>query len=333
MKAHDLVTLASIYWESASLNAAVKLGVFAPIAEEPQTAADLANELRASALHLEALLDALAGMGVLNKLEQVEEAAQYDLPMELRAVLDPRSPDSLLGAFALNADLFGLWGSLAQCVQNGEPALPNNPHLGDDPERLKHFVEGMHSRAGIMARGVLPHLAIPSESRILDVGAGPCTFAMKLCETDASLRVTVQDLPPILEAAKGIHAGRAELSQISFLPGSYHETTFPEGQDIVFYCGALHQEPIRDATPLIQRMVDALKPGGRLLIVDLFVDDSRTQPSYSALFHINTLLMRPTAHVHSLSSAEMLVRSCGCGDVSSRQLPDTPYALVSGTKA
>jgi ubiquinone/menaquinone biosynthesis C-methylase UbiE len=209
--------------------------------------------------------------------------------------------------------------------------MPGNPHLGTDPARMRRFVEGMHSRAGLMARGLLPCLRPPQGARILDVGGGPGTFALKLAQRDASLRLTVLDLPPVVAAAAEIHAGQAGIDRIAFLGGNYHLTPLPPGQDIVLYCGALHQEPEEAVAPLFARMRAALRPGGQIWVVDLLLDDDRCTPAYSALFQVNMLLMRPTARVHAAGRVLELLADAGFRGAKASPIPDTPYGLVQAT--
>lgn len=321
----DLVDLASRYWQSAALTAAVQLGVFEELAKDPTTAESLAGRLNTSHPHTEALLDALCGLGVLTKQKEA-----YTLPDGLRPLLDPASPDCLLPALHFNADLFGLWTRLGDCVRQGAPVLPGNPHLGMDPERMRRFVEGMHSRAGVMARGLLPHVELPPGASILDVGGGPGTFSLKLAERDPSLRSTVLDLPPVAAAAAALHAGHPALDRVTFEGGDYHTAPFPPGRDAVLYCGALHQEPEEGVAALLTRMRAALVPGGSLWVIDLMLDDDRTTPVYSALFELNMMLMRPASRVYTRRRVEHLLREAGLVQVESTMVEGTPYALVRG---
>ncbi len=324
----SLVDLASRYWQSLALNAAVKLEVFPEIAKGPVSAEVLADTLDASPLHLESLLHALTGLGLLSWGEEGLELAEAH-----KAFLDPASPDCMLGALAFNADLAGLWLHLADSVKNGSPAMPGNPHLGQDPARTRRFVEGMHSRAGIMARGLLPLLHPPAGASVLDVGGGPGTFSLKLAERDPSLNITVLDLPPVVEAAQAIHAGHPALGNtVTFMGGNYHETELPGLQDWILYCGALHQEPETDALPLFQRLFEALAPGGTLAVVDLMLDADRHTPVDSALFELNMLLMRPTARVHSSVRVEELLKQVGFTATRMRDVDGTPYRLVEARR-
>jgi SAM-dependent methyltransferase len=323
MPAPDLVAIASLYWQSAALNAAVKLGVFPALAASPADASTLARTLNCSVPHLESLLDALCGLALLLK-----EAQTYILPPELRPLLDPASEDCLLEALCFNGDLFALWLQLPECIRSGSPVLPGNPHLGSDPERMKRFVRGMHSRAAIMARGLLPHIRPEANARLLDVGGGPGTFSLKLAERDPSLRITVLDLPPVVAAAAEIHAGKAAMSSITFQGGDYHNAPFPPDQDLVFYSGALHQEPEEVLPALLSRMKAALRPGGRLLVVDLMLDADRCSPSYSALFQLNMMLMRPSSRVYSVPRLEFFLEQAGFIAIHTRAIPTTPYSLT-----
>lgn len=325
-KSTDLIDLASRYWESAALNAAVSLGIFPLLAMGSATADTVTTRLQSSPQHTEALLDSLCGLGVLEKSNK-----NYSIPRHLEALLDPASPDCLLGALAFNGDLFQLWAKLPECIQTGTPAMPANPHLGSDPNRMRRFVEGMHSRAGIMARGVLPALYPRPHSKILDVGGGPGTFSIKLLERDPTLTATVLDLPPVVQAAAEIHAGNPALERLTFQGGDYHTADFPADQDIVLYCGALHQEPESGIHDLFQRMKAALKPTGTLHVVDLMVSAERTEPVYSALFQLNMMLMRPASRVYSTDDLLAILRETGFTPKNPQTLSGTPYTLVTAT--
>lgn len=324
----DLVQLASGYWYSFAIGAAVDLNIFSELADKEQDADSLSAKILCTPSHLEALLHSLCGMGLLLK-----SGDTFSLHPNQKAFLDPNSPDTMLGAFAFNRDLAGLWMKLPDCIRSGKPVLPDNPHLGADPDRTRRFVEGMHSRAGLMARNLLPCLQPPAGSQILDVGGGPGTFSLKLAERDPSLNITVLDLPPIVQAAAEIHQGKAALSCITFQGGDYHSCEYPQHQDVLLYCGALHQEPESEIEDLLAKMKAALKPGGQLVIVDLMLNDDRSTPVYSALFEINMMLMRPASRVYSSDVLESYLTKAGFLHLSCQDIPHTPYRMVTGTTA
>lgn len=303
----------------------MELNIFSELADHEQDTDSLAKSLQCAPQHLEALLCSLVGMGLLEKKNNL-----FFLHPEQRMYLDPSSPDNMLGAFAFNQDLAGLWMQLPDCVHKGQPVIPDNPHLGEDPARTRRFVEGMHSRAGLMARNLLPCLTPESGSKILDVGGGPGTFSIKLAERDPSLEITVLDLPPVVTAAAEIHSGKSALRSITFQGGDYHQCAYPGDQDYILYCGALHQETDTDLNALLKKMKTALKPGGKLVVVDLMLDENRCTPVYSALFELNMLLMRPRAKVHSSKELEQRMQKLGFKNLECTDIPQTPYRMVQG---
>lgn len=323
----NLVDLASGYWNSFAIGAALDTGLFTELSEGEQDAESLAEKMSCALPPLTALLNSLCGMGLLSK-----NGDRYGFHPQQKAFLDPASPENMLGAFAFNRDLAGLWMRLPDCIRSGKPVIPDNPHLGGDPERTRRFVEGMHSRAGLMARNLLPCLQPAPGSKILDVGGGPGTFSLKLAERDPSLHITVLDLPPIVQAAADIHAGKAALERITFLGGDYHTAPYPQEQDVILYCGALHQEPDEGLDGLLEKMKEALKPGGKLVVVDLMLDPDRTTPVYSALFEINMMLMRPQSKVHSSEELIQRLERLGFHTPVCRDIPHTPYRMVTGNR-
>ena len=167
----ELMELATGYWRAGALMAAVELDLFAFLPDEGATAIEAAHGLQVSERHAAGLLTALAGL----KLLQVD-GDRFKLDPGAKSFLSPSGEMCLLDSLRFNADLYALWGRLAETVRSGRPAIPPGAHLGMDPERTKRFVRGMHSRALGMAPMMLPALNIPEQGRVLDVGAGPGTF-------------------------------------------------------------------------------------------------------------------------------------------------------------
>jgi len=316
--------MASSYWESAALNAAVDLNIFPLLSESPLSAAQLSEQLNVDLTRLTSLLNALVGMELLKR-----DADAYRLTAEADAYLNPASEENLLGALQFNKDLYALWGSLSDSIKRGEPVIEAQGHLGSDPEQALRFVQGMHSRAGIMARGIVEALNLDGVSSVLDVAAGPATFSVKLLEKYPELRSTVFDLPFIAEAAQKIHQENPVCDRLTFAHGDYNSDALPEGPfEVAFYCGAIHQEHPESAREILKKIKTVLSHKGRLILVDLFLEDCRTEPLYSAFFDINMQLMRPSSHVHSYGPLSELLNELGFSVTRREHIEFTPYGLV-----
>ena len=102
---------------------------------------------------------------------------------------------------------------------------------------------------------------------VLDVGCGLGRLAVKLAIPDRE--VTGVDLSPEM-IARARKAGR-EARRLMFLCGDFLERDFTAQQfDCVISAATLHHMPEEVAVP---RMVELLRPGGRLVIHDIRSDD------------------------------------------------------------
>lgn len=325
--ATEVIDLAASYWKSAALSAAVELGVFDALARAPADAASLAGHLGAPSQSLAPLLDALAGLGLLSK-----EDGCYRIAPPLEPLLDPESERSLLPALRLNAELYQLWGRLAACVRSGAPVVPESAHLGPDEARTRRFVLGMHSRGAALAPDVVPHLELGGARSLLDVGAGAGTFSRMLARQNAQLQVTLLDLPPVLNIAAELAAADPAAGRIAFHPADYRRDQLPAGFDAVLFSGSLHQETRASAAALFSKMHEALRPGGRLFVLDFMLEPDRTQPAFAALFALNMMLVSSTARVYSGEETAALAAEAGFVQIECGPAARTPFWIVSARK-
>ena len=327
MTPEELLQQATAYWESATLMAGIELGVFNELAQGPAEASRIATHCGTSLPHTIALCDALCGQGLLLKEEHA-----YSIPSTLQPLLDPQSDDSMVDAFRFNRLLYGLWGSLGNSVRSGEPALPNQQHLGSDPATLASFVKGMHSRAVLLADKLAGLMELSDVQHLLDVAGGPGTISLKLLEHNPNLKSTVFDLPPIVNAAAALQAGKPGSDRLFFEGGDYNRDIFPAGFDAALYCGALHQETVASAPTVIQKIYEGLPEGARFILVDIFVDETRTQPAFGAMFELNMMLMRPSSHVFSTDEVQAVLTQIGFRDVDYRVVPNLPYGVFQALR-
>src|ERR1051325_5445165 len=122
-----IIRLATGYWPSAALLAAVDLGLFSALADRTMTADEIAAALRADRCNTAYFLNALSGLGLVEKSDST-----YSLPIDYRAFLIPGRPGYLGSAILWARDQYAAWGNLAETVRTGCPAVEPELHLGSD---------------------------------------------------------------------------------------------------------------------------------------------------------------------------------------------------------
>lgn len=324
-----VVAMASAYYASATLFAALECGVFDLLARTPgATSAQLASRCHAHQRGLALLLDGCAALGLL-----IKDGDGYRNSPAAALTLVPGAEHDLTGAIRYNQDVYAAWGRLAELARSGRPVESPELHLGADRERTRRFVLAMHGRALGIGRAVVPMLDLSGVRRLLDVGGGPGTYSMLMAQAAPQLRCLVLDLPPVAAVASELIAASGVAERVRLLPGDYHTTAFPEGQDAVVFFGVLHQEPPDAIRDLLRRAFAALRPGGCLYVLDLMTDASHTRPAFAALFALNMALTTEHGWVFSDCELDAWLREAGFTAQSCRPVPPPmPHALMSARK-
>ena len=296
-----IVSLASAYYGSATLFAALQAGVFAAVetlgasADAAAVAAETGSDGRAARL----LLDACVALGLLEK-----EGPVYRNTQAGRLALVPGAQADLSGAIAYNRDVYGAWGRLADFVKTGAPAEKPELHLGEDAGRTRRFAASMRGRAFAIGRGIVPLVDLSGRRRLLDLAGGPGAWAEMFVRANPGLSAVTVDLPAIsAEAAKFVEEDGLS-GRIECRAGDYHRDEWEEGgYDACTIFGALHQETPDDIRAILRKARRALKPGGKLWVLDMMTDETHANPPFSALFAVNMALT--TAGGWVFSDAEL----------------------------
>ena len=317
----EIVDLASAYYGSAVLFAAIDCDVFARVERGDFAGATPPREMRL-------LLDACVAEGLLEKRD-----SGYACTQAARMALIPGAPADLTKAIRYNRDVYPAWGKLAEFAKTGCPVEKPEIHLGEDAARTKAFAASMFGRAMGIGRGVVPMLG-GLKGRILDLAGGPGAYAILMCQANPDATCVTVDLPAIsAEAAEYVtKAGLA--GRIECRAGDYHADEYEaEAYDVVTIFGALHQESPEQIVDILRRAYRALKAGGRLLVLDMMTDATHTAPKFSALFAVNMALTTENGWVFSDEELKGWMREAGFAPGETRQVPPPmPHWLVEAAK-
>ncbi len=323
----QIVELASAFYGSSVLFAALELDLFTAVQNAPNpTAEALAETLACAPRGLRLLLDATVAVGLMTK-----HNSTYALTPAAAATLVKGAPHDLTQAIAYNRDVVPAWNRLAQFARTGEPVEPPQCHLGEDPERTRRFALSMHGRALGIGRAIVPILNLPKGARVLDLAGGPGTYALLMAQSDPTLTCDTYDLPAISTVAREITAPCAD--RIRCHAGDYHTDTWPEATyDAVTLFGCLHQESPETILDILRRARKALRPGGTLYVLDMMTGSDHTTPPFSALFAVNMALTTHNGWVFSDAELKEWMEAVGFIDFSCGPVPPPmPHFLAEAT--
>jgi SAM-dependent methyltransferase len=163
--------------------------------------------------------------------------------------------------------------------------------------------------------------------RMLDVGGNSGEFALQACRRHAGLQATVFDLPLVCEIGLEHVLPEPEGSRIAFRAGDVRREPLPPGHDLVTFKSMLHDWPEEDAGRFLEKAVDALAPGGTLLVFE-----RSGLGSGSPAFSLLPILLFFRAY-RGPEGYTARLRALGMEDIRVQQLAlDTPFFLLTARK-
>ena len=325
----DIVDLASAYYGSAVLFAAIDCDVFAQVE---------AGTLDATARGMRLLADACVAEGLLEK----RDGKYFNTPAGKMALI-PGGPADLTKAIRYNRDVYPAWGKLAELAKTGRPVEKPEIHLGEDAARTKAFAASMFGRAMGIGKGIVPMLDLSPApgtrhpapgTKILDLAGGPGAYAILMCQANPSATCVTVDLKAISAEAAGYVAKFGLANRVECRAGDYHTDEYEaEAYDVVTIFGALHQESPEQIVDILKRANRALRKGGRLFVLDMMTDVTHTAPKFSALFAVNMALTTENGWVFSDDELKGWMREAGFVPGETRPVPPPmPHWLVEAGK-
>jgi SAM-dependent methyltransferase len=324
-----LMALASGHVEARIVQTAVELQIFDALRDSSQTADQLARTLRLAPQATELILNALAALNLLYKNDE-----QFSLAEISRQYLLSNSPRYVGGMIHFDASLWSCWEKLQQAIRTGKPVRPPDMYQ-EVAEETETFINAMDSL--VKARGdadVIADTLNWSQGRqFLDVGSGPASYPIALCERFPHLRATVFDLPATLKITDRYVRAAGLEQRIELIPGDYRSDPIPGRYDVILLSNVIHGENYQKNESLIRKLTQSLNPAGRIVIKDHILDTSRSHPAVGAIFSLLMLITTDGGRCYSFNEIAQWMRAAGLNQVQQIDLPSPlTSSLVIGSK-
>ncbi len=317
-RAYDL--LQELEWSFAQLpilHAASEAGLLGLLAVEDDVTASHASETLG--LHPVAtvkVLRALAAMGLLYGAEET-----FSMCHGFRPLFDPGSHIHHADGGRHLFHLSQMWArELPGWLRTGE--WTKTPRDADAQAR---FVASMRALAYGMTGRLAEALELDSSAHLVDLGGGLGTYAIELCLRNPALRATVIDQEAVIPHTKREIQRHGLSHRVSALGGDYFHVPLPEDMDVALFANVLHQEQPDGAAALIARAGAALPAGGRAVVVDFALDESRASPPMGTFFAIN---MRLFGDTYTPGDYRDWMTAAGLGDVTRTPLGPNKVMVV-----
>ncbi len=305
-------TMAAGYRNSCILIAALKSGIFETLGGDSRTPAEVAAEMGLDERAVDVVMCALAAAEIL-----VKDGEQFSIDPGARPYLIKGSPETMVSILGHNRTLLKNWVKLEDVLRTGEPA----PRSERTPEELEDFICGMENVSRRSSEEVASRVDLTTAHRLLDLGGGPGTAALTFARTNQQLKCVVFDLAgPVKIAQDQIRAAGLE-NRVTTRVGDFHSDDYGQGFDVVYISNIIHMLSPDQTLEILTRAGQALVSGGRVLVKDFFLDDSRTTPAWTAQFSVNMLVSTQGGKSYTLTEMNALLGQAGFGGLETVPIP------------
>jgi SAM-dependent methyltransferase len=154
----------------------------------------------------------------------------------------------------------------------------------DAEQTARHFTMALAGRAKNVAPLLAANLDLKDSSVVLDVAGGTGIYCYALLQKYPHLRGIIFDRPEVLKIAEAMAAEYGVLDRTQFVAGDMFADEFPADADCVLLSNVLHDWNVPECEQIVQRCAAAIRPGGKVIIHDVFLNDALDGPLPIALY-------------------------------------------------
>jgi len=320
--AAELMEIVNAFRLSRIILTAFELKIFDQLAGKSSSSADIALLINADPRATDRLMNVLTGLGLMDKKHGLFTNTAFT-----EKYLVSSSP-AFIGGMGHTADIWRKWNTLTQAVIKGSSVDIEDNFNERGSYWLESFIAAMHTRGMLAARELASLLDLSGVKRSLDVGGGSGVFTFAFIEKKPEIRGIVFDLPNVVTITKKYIDKYNLGSRVSTLAGNYMSDDFDGRFDLVLMSAIIHINNPEENKVLIRKGVDALEPGGQLVIMDHLMNDDRTEPLQGAVFAINMLVGTKSGDTYTVSEISGWMLAAGLAEIKAINAPSGTQYII-----
>lgn len=297
---------------AAAVRAAAELGLADALGDSPQTADELATALGVAPGPLSRLLRALSCYGVFAEVED----GRY-VHTDMSRLLQEHAPGSLryIALWCTEPWTWQAWPRLDDAVRSGRSVFQDLygkeffDYLHDGTgDSARVFDKAMTHSSRQSAEDIAGFVDLAGVTSVVDIGGGQGHVLANLLEMHPGLEGTLLDLPAVVaNADPRLREGGALAARARLVAGDCRSAV-PVQADMYIIKNILEWDD--DSTrSTLRNVVEAARPGARVLVIENLVDDSLSMRFTTAMDLL--LLLNVGGAKHSKASLAALMTEAG----------------------
>jgi 2-polyprenyl-3-methyl-5-hydroxy-6-metoxy-1,4-benzoquinol methylase len=235
-----------------------------------------------------------------------------------------------MAEFLAGPDYLVMMSDVAGAVRKGG-ALHQRALEPDSPMWVV-FARAMTPMMRGIAAAAAPHLVSgDAPMKVLDIAASHGMYGIAIAERNPSAQVTGLDWPSVLVAAQENAQKAGVADRYHALAGSAFDVDMGTGYDLVLEPNFAHHFDVATNTAFFRKIHAALKPGGRIAIIDFIPNEDRVSPPMPASFALTMLTATPSGDVYTFSQYETMLKAAGFHGAKMVDLAPMPPRMIIAT--
>ncbi|MCZ6890223.1 MAG: methyltransferase [Gammaproteobacteria bacterium] len=322
-----LQKMARAFISSASLFAAIDLGIFTAVAEGDNTIDAFAKRAGISALNAERIMTMCAAEGLLDWRDGV----YVNAPDVERYLVE--SERRYAGAWLrFMRPNWGRWGELTKLLSTAEAPLLTPSIEKMTVEKAREYHAATSSVGFGAGRRFSRDVDLSGRSKLMDLGGGSGAYSIVAVQQYPNLSAVVFDLPTVAVVTDEYIAEHGVADKVTAQGGDFTRDALPEGCDVAVMASNLPMYGREVIAAVIGKAYDALEAGGEMHLVGEMLDDDRVGPADAALWGLAEALSNSTGLAHTRADCVGYFEAVGFTGVQVHEFIPGILTRVCGTK-
>lgn len=307
-----LMNLLGGKWVSQAMAVAAELRLADLLKDGAKPTAELARATGASEDGVYRLLRALASVGLF-----AESGRRTFRLTPLGKSLRSDTPESRGGyaRFTGHESTWRPWGELRYSVRTGQPAfdqvfgMPVFEYFAKTPEAAAVFDAAMTSISTFESKAVVEAYDFSGIGTLVDVAGGHGLLIATILKANRKMRGILFDLPHVTAGALALLRSHGVADRCGIASGDFFGAV-PEGGDAIILKHIIHDWDDERAVQILRNCHRALRPGGRVLIVDAAIPLGNAA-HFGKLLDLEMLVLTPRGRERTRDEFRDLLKSAG----------------------
>lgn len=317
-----IMRIAMGFMAAKHLFVAGAIGIFEKLAEGAATADELAGRCGVPSRTLRISADAMLSLGLLE-----HDGERYrNGPVAAAFLAGNPGPDLRPMLSFWDRISYPAWTRLENAVRTGEGQAYFD-RFSDEEQRI--FSTGVEAFTAGAATALARIYDFGTHRRLLDVAGGTGSFLIAILRRHPALRGTLFELPGACAVARQRLASEPDRARIAIVEGDLLKDDLPDGHDLILAANIVHGLSDAHNLGLLRNMRAHVGVGARLLLVDLWMDSSHTQPTAAPLMSGEFLVHSGEGQAYGEDDADRWLGETGWRKLDRRPLAGPASVIIA----